>query len=41
MKKLLSILAIALVSVVTFTACSDEEVKPATDGARDIITVRK
>ncbi|MFO0268667.1 MAG: hypothetical protein ACK51D_17150 [Cyclobacteriaceae bacterium] len=28
MKKLLSLIAIALVCATTFTACSDEEVKP-------------
>lgn len=28
MKKLLSLIALALVCAATFTACSDEEVKP-------------
>ncbi|MFN5169645.1 MAG: hypothetical protein ACK5DD_08475 [Cyclobacteriaceae bacterium] len=32
MKKLLSIIAIALICATTFTACSDEDVKPNNGG---------
>lgn len=37
MKKLLSLIAIALVCAATFTSCSDEEVKPNNGGGSAVV----